>query len=361
MLSLITFLIVLGALVIVHEFGHFIMARRIGVRVECFSLGFGPKVLGVKKGDTEYIISLVPLGGYVKLAGDDPTQQRSGARHEFLSRGVGERAAILAAGPMVNYALAFILFFFIYMAGNPTLTTEVGGLLSDYPAKSSGLLNGDTIISADGKPVKYWEELTEIIHKKTDGDIGLVVKRGDRIFDIAIRPKVKSQKDIFGNEIKIALIGIMPSEKIEKVKYGAPEASVRAFRKITQLTAVTYKAIWSIITRKLSIKDSMTGPLGIFVITGKAAHMGLIYILHFMAVLSTSLAIFNLIPMPVLDGGHMMFLALEKIMGRPLKPRTQEAITNFSVALLVMLTLYICYIDIVRFNLADKAIRLFRH
>ena len=360
MLSLVTFLIVLGVLVMVHELGHFIMARRIGVRVECFSLGFGPKIFGLKRGDTEYMISAVPLGGYVKLSGDDPTQPLKNEKSEFLSRGIGERAAILAAGPFVNYALAFALFAFIYMTGNPTLTTEIGGLLPDYPARAAGLLAGDTVISADGIPVRYWEDLTEIIHKKTSGDINFAIKRQGKIFDIKITPNVKSQRDVFGNETKTALIGIMPSEKIEKARYSIGEAFTRSFRKLTQLTVVTYKAMWSIITRRLSIRDSMTGPLGIFVISGKAAHMGLIYILHFMAVLSTSLAIFNLFPMPVLDGGHMMFLLLEKIMGRPLKARTQSAITNFSVAILVVLTLYICYIDIGRFQLAEKVLKIIR-
>ncbi len=310
MLSLISFLIVLSVLVIVHEFGHFIVAKRLGVRVQKFSFGFGPKIVSLKKGDTEYIISAIPLGGYVKMAGDEPWEKLSNQRWEFLSRSVFDRFKIIVAGPLLNYILAFLIFSAIFMFGSPTLTTEVGGLLPDYPAKAAGLSVGDKILKVDGEDVKYWEGMTKAIHKRTDGDIWLLVERSGKTFEMKVKPKVRSTKDIFGNETKIALMGITPSQKIEKETYPFPQCVIMGGKKLWQLTAMTYKALWAILTGKLSMKDSLTGPIGIFKITSVMAKLGLLHLLNLMAVLSASLAIFNVLPLPVLDGGHILFLGI---------------------------------------------------
>ncbi len=361
MLSFIAFIIVFSILVLIHECGHFFASKKLGVRVEKFSLGFGPKVWSVKAGDTEYLVSGVPLGGYVKLAGDDPEKERKGEAHEFLSRPVGERALIIFAGPLVNYFVAFLLFSFIFMIGSPTRTTEVGSLLPDYPAKAAGLNAGDVIVSADGIAVRYWDDLTEIIHKKVEGSLALTVKRGDATFSAEIRPLVKSRKDMFGNEVKVALIGIVPSDRIEKVRYGFLQSFGMGFKKLAQLTSLTCKALWAILTGRMSVKDSMTGPIGIFIITGKAVGLGFIYILHLMAVLSASLAIFNLLPIPVMDGGYLFFLAVEKLRGKPLRPKTQEVVTNIGITALAFLMVYVFYADIVRFQVADTLIKAIRH
>lgn len=360
MLSLISFVLVLSILVLVHEFGHFIVARRLGVRVEKFSFGFGPKIISIKKGETEYLISLIPLGGYIKMAGDEPGEALEHQRWEFLSRPAFDRVKIILAGPALNYLLAFLIFSVIFMFGSPTLTTEVGSLLKGYPAQECGILVGDRVTAIDGKNVKRWEEMTEIIHKRVEGPMELTIERGGRIFEKKIRPVVRQTKDIFGKETKIALIGIAPSEKIEKVRYSFLTSIHMGFNKLLQLTAMTYKALWSVLIGRLSVKESMTGPIGIFIITGHAAKLGLIYILHLMAVLSASLAIFNVLPFPVLDGGHVIFLALEKIRGRPLSVRTQERIANIGILLLILLMLFIFYSDMMKFGIADKAIKLFK-
>lgn len=360
MLSLISFLIVLSILVLVHEFGHFIVARRLGVRVERFSFGFGPKIFSIKRGETEYLISAIPLGGYVKMAGDEPGEGLVGDKWEFLSRTISERFRIIFAGPLLNYVLAFLIFSVIFMFGSPTLTTEVGALLKGYPAESQGLAVGDKIVSIDGKPVKYWEEMTGIIHKHTFGAMRLSVERAGRISDIEIKPMVRETKDIFGNKTRIALVGIAPSQRIESVRYGPIQSLYMGFKKLMQLTYVTYKALWSIVVGRLSLKESMTGPIGIFVITGQAAKMGLVYILHLMGILSASLAIFNILPLPVLDGGHIIFLAIEKLRGRPLSIKTQERVTNLGIAFLVLLTVFIFYSDIIKFGIFDKVIKIFK-
>jgi len=360
LLSLISFLVVLSILVLVNEFGHFIVARRLGVRVERFSFGFGPRIFSIKRGETEYLISAIPLGGYVKMAGDEPGEGLKGEKQEFLSRTISERFRIIFAGPLLNYILAFLIFSVIFMFGSPTLTTEVGALLKGYPAESQGLAVGDKIVSIDGKGVKYWEEMTEVIHKHTFGAMRLSIERAGRVSDIQINPMVREMKDIFGNKTRIALVGIAPSQRIESVRYGPLQSLYMGFKKLMQLTYMTYKALWSILVGRLSLKESMTGPIGIFVITGQAAKMGLVYILHLMGILSASLAIFNILPLPVLDGGHIIFLAIEKLRGRPLSIKAQERITNVGIAFLVLLTVFIFYSDIIKFGIFDKAIKIFK-
>lgn len=360
MFSLIYFLAVLSVLVLVHEIGHFMTAKRIGVRVEKFSFGFGPKVWSVKMGDTEYMLSLIPLGGYVKMAGDDPTEKLSNQKWEFLSRSVFDRFKIIFAGPLLNYILAFVVFSVIFMFGSPTATTEVGSILKGYPAEAKGMLVGDKIIAIDGKEVRYWEDMTELIHKHQEGPMNILVRRGQADIDIEIMPVVRTVKDIFGKETKIALVGISPSQKIEKVKYGPIKAVYMGARKLLNLTAITYKALWSMLTGRLSFKESMTGPIGIFVITGETARMGLIYVFHLLGLLSASLAIFNMLPFPILDGGHIMFLAVEKLRGKPLSIRTQEIVANVAVSLLILLAIFIFYSDIIKFGIVEKTIHLFK-
>jgi len=246
------------------------------------------------------------------------------------------------------------------MFGSRTLTTEVGSLLKDYPAEKSGLVVGDKIIKADGKDVKYWEDMTEMIRKHLEGPIKLTIEKNGKISDVEIQPVIKDVKDIFGKHTKIALLGIAPSQKIESVRYGFFESFSKGFKKVIDLTAITYKAIWSIATGSLSVKESMTGPIGIFIITGKAARMGLIYLFHLMAGLSASLAIFNLLPLPVLDGGHILFLFVEKLRGKPLSVKVQENIANIGVGLLILLTVFIFYNDIVKFGIFDHIGKFFR-
>ena len=344
----------------VHEFGHFIVAKSLGVRVEKFSFGFGPKLFSVKRGDTEYLISAIPLGGYIKMAGDEPGESLTGKSFEFLSRSIWARFLVIFAGPLLNYILAFLIFSVIFMFGNPTLTTEVGSLLKDYPAEKSGLSVGDKVVKVDGIDVKYWENMTAIISKHTEGPIRLTVEKNGKSSDIYIQPVIREMKDILGKPVKKTLLGIAPSEKIEKVRYGFFESLSKGFKKIVDLTAITYNAIWSIITGRLSVKESMTGPIGIFMITGKAAQLGAIYLFHLMAMLSASLAIFNLLPFPVLDGGHILFLLIEKLRGKPLTVKSQEMIANAGVGLLILLTVFIFYTDMIKFGVFDHVVKFFK-
>lgn len=347
-------------LVLVHEFGHFITAKRLKVGVQIFSLGFGPKLWSTKKDETEYRISAIPLGGYVKMAGDEPTEKLEGKPDEFLSRSIGDRCKIIFAGPLLNYVLAFVIFSVIFMFGSPTLTTEVGGFLKDYPAEKAGILIGDRILTVDGKSVKYWEDMTALIHKHSGASIKILLDRKGAIVEKDITPIVRKTRDIFGKEASVALIGVSPSQKIENVRYGFIDSLRMGAGKLITLTLVTYKALWAVITGSLSVKESMTGPIGIFVVTGQAAKMGLIYIFHLMGILSASLAIFNLLPLPILDGGHIFFLAIEKLRGKPMSLKAQEIIANIGVAFLVLLMVFIFYTDIVKFGIVGKIMGIFK-
>lgn len=340
--------VVFSVLILVHEFGHFWMARRVGVKVEIFSFGFGPKLFSFKRNDTEYRISAILFGGYVKMAGDDPSEERKNEPWEFLSQSISNRLKIIFAGPLVNYALGFILFSFIFYIGYPTLTTKIGGLMDGYPAKESGIKVGDKIITVDGKPVRLWEEVTEIVHKKTEGTISLTLIRNGKEISIKLPPKIKEAKNILGQEIKIGLIGITPSEEVVSIRYGFFESVKLGFLRLMKLTDLTYQALWRIFTGGLSLKESVSGPIGIFKITADAAKLGIAYLLQVMAVITASLAIFNLLPIPVLDGGHIIFLMLEKLRGKPISKKAQEIAAQAGLAFLIALMLFVSYNDILR-------------
>lgn len=348
MFTFIIFILILSILIIVHELGHFMAAKRKGVRVERFSLGFGPQLLKEKKGDTEYSVSAIPLGGFVKFAGDN-LEEYKGRSYEYFSKSPGERFQIIFFGPLLNYILGFLCFWIIFFVGYPTLTTKVGGLLDGFGAKDAGLQVGDKIIAVDGQKVAFWEELQNIIQaERQSTEVKLSVLRDNKEFTVDARIKEKNIEDSLGQKRKIGLLGITPFDEVVKVRYGFLESFLLGINKTWNLTVMTYKSLWRMLTGRLSIRESVTGPLGIFDITAKAASLGMIAVLHLVAVLSISLAIFNLLPLPVLDGGHILFLAIEKIRGKTLSIKTERIIAQIGVTLIVSLAVFITYNDIVR-------------
>ncbi len=348
MLSIVTVVIVFSVLIVVHEFGHFMMAKRCGVRVEKFSLGFGPKVVGVKRGDTEYRISAIPLGGYVKMAGETHDDNLTGKPWEFLSKPPGERFKIIVSGAALNYILGIVLFTAVFMMGAPALLSVVGEVMDGTPAQKAGIRAGDRIISIDGQDIEYWDQLQAIVHKKTEGRLKLQVERNGRVIRLNVKPMVEERKDVFGNEVRIAIMGIRPSEELTFIKYDPAQSIYKGAVRTFELTALTFKAIWNMILGRLSVKDSVTGPVGIFVLTAKVARLGLVYLLNFMAVISISLAIFNVLPIPVLDGGHILFLIIEKVRRRPLSVKVQEMATQVGLGLLILLMMFVLYYDVLR-------------
>ena len=360
MLSLISFIIVLSILVIAHEFGHFIVAKKMGVRVEKFSIGFGPEIAGITKGDTRYSVSAIPLGGYVKLAGETGAEGVKGEKWEYLSRTVWERMRIIFAGPLLNYILAFFIFSFVFMAGSPALTTKIGKIMPGYPAEASGLKPGDRILNINGKDVIYWEDVTRLVHTSKNIEMKLLINRDGKKTAITVMPKSQEMTTIFGSRKNISIIGIAPSDEVVYVKYGFLKSIYMGAEKLWALTYITLRALWASITGAIPIKESMTGPIGIFYITGQAAKLGLIYLLQLMGILSASLAIFNLLPVPVLDGGHILFLIIEKIRRRPISLKTQENITQVGMSLLILLMAFVFYNDFMRFGIFEKISNLWK-
>lgn len=360
MLTVISFTIVLSILVIVHEFGHFIVAKRTGVRVERFSVGFGPELFGVTKGETRYAISAVPLGGYVKLAGETTEDDIKGESWEYLSKTAGERARIIFAGPLLNYVLAFFIFTFVFIIGSPTLTATVGKIMPDYPAALSELKPGDRILEVNGEKVNYWEDVTRIVHANREPRIQLLVKREGELIDIVVRPKQEEIRTIFGSRKNVGLIGIMPADEIVYVKYSIFKSIYMGIKKLFVFTYITYRALWASLTGAISFKDSVTGPVGIFYITGQAARLGFIYLLQLLGVLSAALAIFNVLPVPVLDGGHLLFLLIEKLRKKPLSHKVQENVTQAGLFLLIALMAFVFYNDFMRYGIFEKIMQLWR-
>jgi regulator of sigma E protease len=348
MIAVLIFILILSLLIIVHEFGHFIAARLNGVRVEIFSLGFGPQVFKKKNGGTEYSVSLIPLGGYVKMAGDSRSEYK-GKADEYFSKSIGRRFQIIFAGPLLNYLLGFLFFWCVLFIGYPSLTSKVGGLIDGYGAKEAGLEAGDKIVAVDGRRVDFWDDMYERIqNRKSMESVEVdVLRSGKELkFRIPIRDKVLDNE--LGEKRALGIIGITPFDEVVEVRHGFFESAYLGLRSTVRLTAMTYKGLWMLASGRISMRDSMTGPLGIFFITSKTAKLGLAALLHLIAVLSVSLAIFNLLPLPILDGGHIFLLGLEKIRKRSLGVKAEEIINNLGFTLMIAIALAVTYNDIIR-------------
>ncbi len=353
MTSWLAFLVTLSLIILVHEWGHFAVARRIGVKVERFSFGFGPRLVTWTHRGTEYALSLLPFGGYVKLAGESEETPGPMRSWEYRARSVGERALIVLAGPGINYLLAFLLFFVVFTVGAPTAMTKVGRVLEGYPAAEAGVQTGDRILEVGGRPVTSWEEMTRAIQGQT-GPFPMVVERAGRRFTREVEPRVGERRSWLGGVRRTGMVGITPSDEVEIRRYPPGEALSKSAAQIGFLTRVTLLALWNILTGALSLKETITGPIGIFVITSSVAEQGIRSLLQLIAVLSTSIGLFNLLPIPVLDGGHLAFLAAERFRGRPVSIRAQEAMTRTGLVFLLLLLAVVTYNDLVKFEIGQR-------
>lgn len=354
-INLLIFLSILSVLIVVHEFGHFIVAKRTGVRVETFSLGFGKVLFSRKKNGTQYCISAIPLGGYVKMAGDN-VEEYKGESDEYLSKPAWKRFSIVFFGPLLNYVLAFLIFWLIFFMGYPSLTTRVDSLLEGFGAQEAGLKAGDKIIAVDARKVVFWEELQAIIHKKKISDkVKLSVLRDNTELDFVCVIKEKLVEDNTGAKHGVGLIGITP--RVENAKGDIVRSLTLGVHSTWSFTLAVVNGLSYMITGKLSVRESVTGPIGIFIITAKVANYGLVALLHLVAVLSLSLAIFNLFPFPVLDGGNILFILLEKIRGKPLNIKLERIINQVGMSVLIFLVVIVSYNDIIRF-FGDRIIKI---
>jgi regulator of sigma E protease len=352
--ALVVFL-VFSILILVHEGGHFVAARRAGMRVEAFSLGMGKRLFGIKIGDTDYRISLVPFGGYCKMAGEEADEAK-GAPDEFGSKPVGSRFWVVASGPLTNYVFAFILFWIIFMMGVPTLSNKVGQLLDGYPAQKAGIVPGDRITAINGKDVRYWEDILAVIksdYAKSKA-LDLTVRRNDKDMRISVAPDISEVTNVFGQKISRPMLGIGPESEIMAVRYDPVKAAYFGGKRLLEITAMTYKMIWLLITGGMPVKDSLSGPIGIIYFINQAANMGIVPLLIITAHVSLALAIFNLLPIPPLDGGHILFLALEKIKGKPVSPKVQESVAQVAFALLMVFLVFVSIQDLKKFTPLGK-------
>lgn len=359
MSSALVFIFVLGVLVVIHEFGHFIAAIAVGVRVEKFSIGFGPMIFGRKFGHTEFCISLLPLGGFVKLAGESPEESK-GNRWEFNSKNLLEKFVIVFAGPFMNAFLAFMIFSLVYLVGQPTLSNKIGKVLDGAPAKMAGILENDRVLAVNGQRVAYWEDILKEMHKNP-GQVILTIDRAGSTQEISIVPKKQESRTVFGKRIQVAFVGVAPSDEMIYVKSGPIRAVVMGAERVWKMSSMIFYSLGLMITGALPFKDSMTGPIGIFFMTQEAAHMGVIYLFYFMGSLSVSLFVLNLLPIPVLDGGHVLFILVEKLKGSPLKDSLKEKMTQGGMALLLLLMVFVIFQDIHRFSIIENIIKFFKH
>lgn len=347
-MTLLIFLALLSILILVHEFGHFMAAKLQGVTVEKFSLGFGLKLFSKKYKGTEYMLCAIPFGGYVKLAGDNPEEVK-GRPDEYLTKPVGARLQIIIWGPLLNYFLGLLCFWFIFAAGSPRLITKVGEVVKGYGAEEVGIKVNDVITSIDGTKVAYWEDIQKVIRsKKGAASVDIAVERDKQQYHFLTPLRSHSMEDLLGKKQSASIIGISPADATVTVKYPLPEALWLSIKRTVDLTLITYEALWRMVTGKLSMKESMTGPLGMYYITSKVASLGIIAIIHFLATISISLCLFNILPLPVLDGGHVLFLAIEKIRGRSLSVKTERVISHIGFSLLMSFVLIVTYNDILR-------------
>ena len=354
-------LIVFGVLIIVHEFGHFIACRFSKVRVEKFSIGFGPELLHWQSKETRFSIALFPLGGFVSPAGEEaskvgPEGPKPG---DFLAAPVLSRIFIVVSGVVMNYVLAFVVFWAVFMIGRPMPGTVVGGFVKGYPAEASLLKVNDKILKVDGKVVTNWKDILDRFDGAPGTTIKLDVERTranarPEFLTLQIQPKIENTKDLFGKTARTKRVGITPDPGVYvSERYKPLPALAKAWELEVFHTVLTHKALFYLLTGQISPKNLM-GPLGIIQISGQAAKAGLAALLQLLAILSVSLAVINLLPLPALDGGHLVFLLIELVTRKRISPVWQERITTVGFFLLMALMVFVLYNDVVNLSILDK-------
>ncbi|HTL71388.1 MAG TPA: RIP metalloprotease RseP [Candidatus Eisenbacteria bacterium] len=355
--SALIFLFVLSVLVVVHEFGHFIVARMVGIRVEKFSIGFGPVLFGRKFGETDFVFSLLPLGGFVKMAGETP-EEAKGHPWEFGSKSLVQKFAVVFAGPFMNALLAFVIFSGIYLVGQPTFTSRIGKVLDGTPAKLAGVREGDLVTAVNGVPVSTWEALLKEVRREAD-HVVFTIDRAGAGLDLSISPKIQETPALFGKKTRVAFVGVAPSSDMTYVKSGPVEAVRLGAKRVWDMTGMIFTSLALMITGTLPFKESVTGPIGIFFMTQEAAKLGAIYLFLFMGSLSVSLFVLNLLPIPVLDGGHVLFILIEKLKGSPLKESVKDRMTQGGMVMLLALMVFVIFQDMHRFSILDNVKHFF--
>ncbi len=361
---IVPFLVILTVLVFVHEFGHYLIARWNGVRVEVFSIGFGPEVFGWwDRAGTRWKFSTIPLGGYVKMFGDSdassglplPGLARLAPAERDVSfhyKRLGQRAAIVAAGPAANFLFAIVVLAILFMTyGQPFTPAEVGQVQPGSAAEQGGIQPGDVIVDIDGHTVQRFEDVQQVVRLNPGVPMTVVVRRDGQEQTLHVTPSRTELTDRFGNHYQIGLLGIARSG-MEYVKRDPATAIMQAGTETWDLSVSTMKALWQIIIGTRAT-DELGGPLRIAQMSGEVAQGGVVAVLWFMAVLSINLGLINLFPVPVLDGGHLLFYAAEAVRGKPLGQRAQEYGFRIGLAMVLTLMVFATWNDLVHLRIVE--------
>jgi regulator of sigma E protease len=349
-INIISFIIVLGVLIFFHELGHFIVARIFGVGVEKFSLGFGPRLIGKKIGITDYRISAIPLGGYVKMIGEEPdaSLESDNIPISFTHKHVFKRILIVAAGPVFNVLLAVLIFFMIFLvSGTFVLAPSVGEVKSGTPADAAGFQKGDIIRAIDGRPLDSWDEMAGMISGSQGRRLKLEVERNGRPLEIEVRPELVTTENIFGESTRRYVIGITAGGETYTRELGAFQALAESLKQTYRISELMVVIIAKLITGDIST-DTIGGPIMIAQMAGDQAKAGIINLISFIALISVNLAIINLLPIPVLDGGHLMFFLIEAVKGKPISVKIREVAQQVGLFVLILIMILVFYNDITR-------------
>jgi regulator of sigma E protease len=351
-ISIISVIILLGILIFAHELGHFLMAKYSGVGVERFQLGFGPKLIGKRWGETEYRLSLIPLGGLVKLVGESETDELSeeDQKRSFLKQPVGKRMGIVVAGPFFNVLLAILIFTVVFMVGIPALTNQVGSVQPGTAAFEAGIVAGDYIVAIDGKKISRWDELAEFVGQSGGRALRITLERHGRPVEVTLQPRLMRVRNIFGEETASYKIGVAPSPDTVIRRMNPFQAFWHSLKQTWLITKLTMVSIVKILEGVISPR-TLGGPILIAQIAGAQVKEGIIPFVLFMALLSINLAVLNILPIPVLDGGHLLFYLIEAVTGREVSLKWRETAQQIGFVFLVILMIFVIMMDIERLNI----------
>ncbi len=444
--TILSFVVVIGILILVHEMGHFLVARWMGVGVERFSIGFGPVLLRWRGKETEYCLSAIPMGGYVKMMGEESPLEGGGAgtvdpAKSFSLKPVAARFLIVFAGPGMNFVLAAAIFTAVFMiVGRPVLPSTIGRIKAGgsaaqaglrtgdrvtavdgtpvahwedveraiqasggetrqiafsrdgreqrvaltpaptkvrdvfgderevwdigagpvaparigetqpgYPAAKVGLRAGDVVVAVDGNPVLSWDEMAEAIHKRPGKATQITIEREGRSLTVSVVPQAFKERGPSGQEVEIGRIGIIGPGAVSYVRSNPVQAVWQGGARTWDMTVLTARGLWKLVTRQLPA-STIGGPIQIAVVAGEQAKQGLMSLAFFTAVISVNLALLNLLPVPILDGGHLFFFLIEGIVGRPLSLRKREVAQQVGLFLLLLLMVFAVYNDLTRID-----------
>ena len=339
-LSTLAIILVLGALIFFHELGHFLVARSMDIGVKAFSLGFGPRIWKKTWGQTEYRLSAVPLGGYVQLVGEhreDDVPEGFSQDQSFAQRPPWQRMLVVAAGPVFNFILAWFIYWGIFWAqGQTELLPQIGEVQEESPAQIAGIMAGDVVTGVNDVPTTYWQDLSEAIRRSDGATLHLSILRNGEVHNLKVTPNLQERKNIFGETKMVPMVGIIAAGETTTIELSFLGAAAAGATQTWELSKLTFQGLVKLVERVVPL-DNIGGPIMIAQMVGRQAHEGMVNLLAITALISINLGLLNLLPIPVLDGGHILFCAIEWIRRRPLDERLQNITTRMGLAFLLAL------------------------